>query len=261
MTNPRPMGTFCWCELGTSDATQAKAFYEQVFGWSYADEDMGEMGTYTKLKLGGDEFGGMYELKGPMFAGVPPHWMFHVSVENVDAATGRTQELGGKIVMPAMDIPEAGRMAVIEDPTGAKLALWQPGAHHGTTIAPMTTGSFGWVELQTKDAEAAKTFYTKLFGWDAKTDKGGMPYTEWLLPGGSPFAGMRQMDEGSGDAPPCWIGYVMVEDCDATFQSASKLGASAIVGPMDIENVGRFAVIADPQGAAFAFIKMFPHHC
>jgi predicted enzyme related to lactoylglutathione lyase len=256
MVNPRPIGTFCWCELGTSDVKRAKVFYEKLFGWSYADEDMGDMGTYTKVKLGDDELGGLYELKGPMFEGVPPHWMFHVAVEDVSSTAERAKEIGGSVVMPPMDIPDAGRMAMIEDPTGAKLALWQPGAHCGTTIGPMTTGSFGWVELQTRDAEAAKTFYTRLFGWDAKTDQGSTPYTEWLLPGMPPFAGMIQIDERWGDAPSAWLGYVMVEDCDATFARAKELGASPYLEPKDIENVGRFAVIADPQGAALAFIQL-----
>lgn len=256
MADPRPMGSFCWCELGTSDAQRAKDFYAQVFGWSYADEDMGEMGTYTKLKLGDDEFGGLYELKGPMFEGVPPHWSYHVSVEDVDATVARVPELGGKVVMEPMDVHEQGRMAVIEDATGAKLPLWQPRKHVGTTVPPTTTGVFGWVELQTRDAARAKAFYSALFGWEAKTDTGDMPYTEWRLPGGAPFAGMIQMDERWGPAPPNWMGYVMVDDCDATFAKASELGARPIMPPNDIENVGRFAVIMDPQGAVLAFIKL-----
>jgi len=100
------------------------------------------------------------------------------------------------------------------------------------------------------------TFYTQLFGWDAKTDKGDTPYTEWLLPGMPPFGGMMQIDERWGNVPSNWMGYVMVDDCDASFAKAVELGASQCVPPSDIENVGRFAVLSDPQGAMFAVIKL-----
>ncbi len=259
MADPRPMGTFCWCELGTSDSAAAKTFYEKLFGWTYADEDMGDMGTYTKVHLGGEELGGLYELKGP-FEGIPPHWMFHIAVEDVNATAERVPGLGGKVVMPPMDIPDAGRMAVIEDATGAKVSLFQPGGHCGTTIDPRTPGGFGWVELQTRDAARARTFFAELLGWEAKVDQGAMPYTEWHLPGGQPFGGMIEMDDRWQGAPPNWLGYVMVDDCDATFAQANELGAQAFVPPTDIENVGRFAVIADPQGAVFAFIQMSGAH-
>ncbi len=257
MPDPRPMRTFCWCELGTSDPAAAKSFYDDLFGWTYADEDMGPMGTYTKVLLGGEELGGLYELAGP-FAGLPPHWMFHVSIEDVDAAAARVPELGGQVVMPPMDIPDVGRMAIVEDPTGAKLSLFQPGGHCGTTLDPMTPGAFGWVELQTRDAARAQAFYTELLGWEAKADQGAQPYTEWNLPGGTPFGGMIQMDERWHGAPSNWLGYVMVEDCDATFAKAKELGSQPYMPPTDIEKVGRFAVVADPQGAVFSFIQMFP---
>jgi predicted enzyme related to lactoylglutathione lyase len=258
MTDPRPLRTFCWCELATADAAGAKAFYAALFGWSFADEDMGAMGTYTRILLDGGDLGGLFELTGPMFAGVPPHWMFHVSTPDVDASAATAVDLGGRVVLPPLDVPGAGRMAVIEDPTGAKLALWQAREHLGTTLDPMTPNAFGWVELQTRDVASARAFYRALFGWEAKASAGSMPYTEWQLPGGPPFAGMIQIDERWGDAPSNWLGYVMVDDCDATFAEACQLGATPYVPPQDIEKVGRFAVIADPQGAVFAFIQMLP---
>ena len=261
MADPRPMGTFCWCELGTSDPGAAKEFYGSLFGWTWADEEVPGMGTYTRLQHAGGELGGLYELAGP-FAGIPPHWMFHVSVEDVDATFERVPALGGTVRMPPTDIPDVGRMAVIQDATGATLSLFQPGGHQGTTIDPMATGSFCWVELQTNDAARAREFYAELFGWESKTDAGAMPYTEWSLPGGTPFGGMIQMDDRWHGAPPAWMGYVHVEDCDATLAAAKELGATPFVPPTDIENVGRFAVVADPQGAVFAFLKLaIPTDC
>jgi predicted enzyme related to lactoylglutathione lyase len=258
MSRHRPTGTFCWCELGTTDAHGAKDFYGELFGWSFEDQDMGHLGIYTKVRLGDDELGGMYELSGPMFEGVPPHWMFHVSTRDIDVTIERVPELGGRILMPTIDVPRAGRMAVIEDPTGARFSLCQPGARCGTTTDPASSGAFGWFELQTRDPDAARGFYGALFGWHAMTDPGTPPYTEFYLGGERPFAGMIPMDDRWGGAPPNWMGYVMVDDCDRTFAKAASLGAHPIVPPTDIEKVGRFAVVADPQGAVFAFIAMAP---
>lgn len=259
MTEPRPLGTFCWSELGTTDAAGAKAFYGSLFGWTYDDRHMGEMGTYHLVKNRADDLGGMWQMSGPQFENVPPHWMFYVSVEDVDATVARVPGLGGKVVAPPMDIPETGRIAVLEDPTGAKISVYQAKGHAGATGSPMTTGCFGWAELNTRDTEAAKAFYTELFGWQAKDSSGDMAYTEWTLPGVAQFGGMMEMNAGWGDAPPCWLGYVMVDDCDATFAKATELGAQPIVPPMSIAHVGRFSVVADPQGAVFAFIELLPH--
>ncbi|MEZ5967082.1 MAG: VOC family protein [Planctomycetota bacterium] len=259
MTESRPLGTFCWSELGTTDVAGARSFYSALFGWSYEDRPMGDSFTYHLVKNGSDELGGVYHLAGPMFEGVPPHWMFYVSVADVDATVARVPALGGKVVMPPMDIPDTGRMAMLEDPTGAKISVYQAKGRGGATGSPMTPGNFGWAELNTRDTSAAKKFYTTLFGWEAKESTGPMAYTEWTLPGCKQFGGMLEMNEGWGDAPPCWLGYVMVDDCDATFAKAASLGATPIVPPMDIDNVGRFSVIADPQGAVFAFIKLLPH--
>jgi|SRR5690606_26112935 len=259
MADSQTLRTFCWSELGTADARAAKDFYGRVFGWTFADEDMGELGTYTKIRLGEHEIGGLYELSGPMFEGVPPHWTYYVSTEDVDATASRAAELGAEIDMPPMDVHDAGRMAAITDPTGAKLALFQPRGHRGTTADPFAPGAFGWVELQTRDPARAKAFYTDLFGWHAKDDPSGH-YTEWHLPGAQPFGGLIAMDERWGDAPPAWLGYVMVEDCDATFARVTDAGGRGLVGPHDIEHVGRFAVVADPQGAVLAFIRLAADH-
>lgn len=262
MATPRPTGTFCWNELATRDPAAALAFYSALFGWRSTERDMGEAGIYAILSLGGADLGGMYQLAGPRFEGVPSHWLYYVSVSNADASVRRATELGGKVVMPAMDIPDVGRIAMLEDPVGAKFGVSQAGGHPGDTTDPMTSGAFGWVELQTRDCAAAKTFYSGLFGWEAKGDDAGpMAYTEWSLPNGKQFGGMIEMNEHFGDAPPNWMGYVMVDDTDAIVAQATALGARSVVPPTDIENVGRFAVQMDPQGACFAVMKLFPHHC
>ncbi len=258
MTQATPTtGAFCWAELGTTDAKKAKAFYTKLFGWRTDDKDMGEMGTYTLLKLGEHDVGGLYELSGPMFQGVPSHWMHYVSVADVDAVAGKVGKLGGKVVSPPMDIPDVGRMAVLEDAEGAKFSLFKYGLHQGATVDPMAPGAFCWRELHTREPKKAEAFYTKLLGWKAKHGTGPMEYTEWNIAGPQqPFGGMLRLDPAWGDAPPFWLGYVTVNDADATTKKAQSLGGTVLCPPMDIPGVGRFAVINDPTGASFAVIKL-----
>jgi predicted enzyme related to lactoylglutathione lyase len=253
-----PPGTFCWFECGSTNVAQAKKFYTGLFGWSAVEvpmpSDMG--GTYTMLQIGEDVVGGMYPLAGAQFEGVPSHWTTYVAVQDTDAIAERTAALGGKILAPPMDVPDVGRMAVLQDPTGAAFAIFQAGGHPGIAQLGPVPGTFGWSELATRDTAAAKTFYTELFGWTAKTDDNPeMPYTEFQVEGKS-IGGMMAMTPQHGDAPPHWLPYVMVKDCRATAKKVESLGGHLFVPPMDIPNVGTFSVFQDPTGAVLAVIQL-----
>ena len=172
-----------------------------------------------------------------------------VAVEDVDETLKRAVALGAKSMGEPMDSPNVGRIAVIQDPTGATIAIARFDPHPGTSLE----GPFGWSELHTRDTARAKAFYTELFNWKAKPDPKN-PYTEFQV-GGRSIAGMMAMTAAQGGAPPHWLPYVMVDDCDRTLRKATSLGAKTYVQPMDIENVGRFAVFADPAGAVLAIIS------
>ena len=118
-------GTFCWTELMTRDVAAAKKFYADLIGWKMKDQDMAG-GTYTMLTPagGGQLVGGMMEMGGPQWEGIPPHWMPYITVENVDDRAKRCVELGGQIKHPPTDIPNVGRFCVIADPTGAVISLF-----------------------------------------------------------------------------------------------------------------------------------------
>ena len=117
-------GTFCWNELMTKDAGAAKTFYAALFGWKMSDMDMGPGGTYTVLKRGDKDVGGLMQIR-PDMGPLPSHWLAYVDVPNVDAATKKAGELGARVHVPGMDIPGMGRFGVFEDPTGATLAVFQ----------------------------------------------------------------------------------------------------------------------------------------
>jgi predicted enzyme related to lactoylglutathione lyase len=249
-------GLFCWHELGTRDAAGAKKFYGELLGWNMSDQPMGDMGTYTLLRLGETDVGGLYEMAGPMFENVPPHWLGYVRVTSADDTANRCEKLGGAIVMAPMDVPDVGRVAVLKEPTGAHFAIFQPGSHRGDSFEPNAVGGFCWDELITRDTEAAGNFFTSLFGWSTNVQEmGGQQYTMFMQ-GDVPACGMMQMPEEFGDAPSHFLSYITVDDCDAKLKQAEGLGAKPCGGPMDVEGVGRFAVITDPTGATVSIIKL-----
>lgn len=124
------MATFIWNELMTTDADGAKRFFGELLGWQAVDVPVqcpeGPPMTYTLFKEEGRDVGGMMKMDGPMFQGVPPHWMGYIGVPDVDAAAAKVVELGGKICVPPTDIPDIGRFCVITDPAGATVALMTP---------------------------------------------------------------------------------------------------------------------------------------
>jgi len=154
-----------------------------------------------------------------------------------------------------MDVMELGRMTVCTDPTGAFFGLWQPGQHKGAQIVN-EPGSFGWNELDTRDMDAAKSFYTKVFTWTAKTDgEGADAYTEWQLDGRSIAGGMVMGSQFPADVPPNWLTYFVVADSDVTVAKVKALGGTVMMPGMDTDQ-GRIAVVTDPHGAVFATIQM-----
>ena len=246
-------GTFCWFELGTTDQANAKNFYSSVFGWTVADMPMGPNEYYTMFKLSGGDAAAGYTMRAEERATVPPHWNLYVAVASADDTARRAAELGGKVIDPPFDVMTFGRMAVIQDPTGAVFMVWQENKHSGARILN-EPGALCWTELSTRDTKAAEKFYTQLFGWTAKTSGTGTPmeYTEFSNQG-KPGIGMMQMPaQVPAGVPSYWMPYFQVIDCDASTGKATELGGQVTVPPMDIPNTGRFSVISDPQGARLA---------
>jgi predicted enzyme related to lactoylglutathione lyase len=122
---PPTPGTFCWNELMTSDAEASKKFLTTLFGWTTETMELGPDTTYTMFKKGEQYVAGMMPMVGEQWKGVPPHWMGYVAVEDVDAMAKRVTDLGGTVCVPPTDVPNVGRFAVINDPSGATFSLWK----------------------------------------------------------------------------------------------------------------------------------------
>ncbi|HTW97543.1 MAG TPA: VOC family protein [Acidimicrobiales bacterium] len=244
-------GTPCWVDLASRDVEAAAGFYAGLFGWEI--QELGpDAGGYRMASKNGKLAAGL----GPvMNEGQPAAWSTYICVADADAAVASASQAGAQVAMQPMDVFEAGRMAVLTDPTGAFVSLWQPRTHIGAGLAN-EPGAFSWNELDTRDTAAAEAFYSAVFGWTPhKLDMGGMAYTEWQLDG-RPIGGMTAMPPQVPPAVPSfWLVYFAVEDCDAAVDTVKAGGGSVAMGPMDLP-VGRLAVVADAEGAPFAVIKL-----
>lgn len=247
-------GTFCWADLGTPDAAAAKRFYTGLFGWAFEDRPSGPDTTYTMFTLEGRSIAALYQ-QDSQPQGAPPHWLSYICVESAENMARRATGLGGTVLVEAFEVLDVGRMAVIQDPSAAVVALWEPKRHLGAGVVG-EPGSMCWNELATSDAAAAGRFFSDLLGWTRNQRQiGSTSYTVFER-GDASVGGMIQIGPDWGPVPPHWLVYFAVGDCDASADRARELGATVKVPPSDIPGVGRFSMLADPQGAVFAILRL-----
>jgi predicted enzyme related to lactoylglutathione lyase len=243
-------GTISWTDLATSDQARAKDFYTGMFGWEYDDRPAGEGVIYSMAQLRGRTVAAISpQREDERSQGIPPHWNVYVTVEDVDATAGQVAEAGGQVLAEPFDVFDAGRMAVIADPAGAVLSLWQPGTSIGAELVN-APGAMTWADCATSDPEAAEAFYTALFGWRFDKMSEDPPY--WVIWNGERTqGGLTQPPPG---VPSNWYPYFGAIGVEETMQIADAFGGTPFVGPVDVPN-GRFALIQDPQGAPFAILE------
>ena len=238
-------GTFSWAELATSDAGAAKDFYTGLLGWDYDDSPMGDGTVYSMAKRDGRYVAALFA------SDQPPHWNCYVTVDSVDAVTARAGELGAHVVAEPFDVMYVGRMAVIADPTGAPVCLWEARTHIGASLVN-TPGAMTWNDLVTPDPDAAAAFFEALLGWTTEEIPGSGGY-RIIRNGERTNGGMMRLDpERMGaDTPPHWMPYFGHEDVDRAVEQVPARGGQLFSGPHRMPQ-GSIAVFADPQGAVFA---------
>src|SRR5690606_5065095 len=212
-------------------------FYEGLFGWTHVDQPTPMGPPYTQFFKDGQLVCGL----SPMMPGVPEEvgafWTSYVLVEDADATAAAAEAAGGTISMPPMDVMDQGRMAMLADPTGAAVGLWQPAAHQGADVfnAP---GSMTWNELQTRDIGAALPFYETVFGWE--WDDG--PNAGYYVANIAAKEGDDKSNAGAMTTPPgvpdeapnVWMVYFAVEDCDTSMAAAEGLGGEVFLPAMEM---------------------------
>ncbi|HEY0951938.1 VOC family protein [Nocardioides sp.] len=245
-------GTPSYVELTTPDQESAKRFYGGLFGWELADIPMGEAGYYVTVSVGGDAVAG---ISGPMpgMDGHEAYWGVYLAVDDVDAATARVAGAGGSVEAGPFDVMDLGRMSVVKDPTGAFVSLWQAGASIGTERAN-EPGTPIWNEVITPDVPAATRFYSEVLGvtWEDQPMGEGPAYTCLVVDGRQVGGAMRPQMDG---VPAHWNVYFNVASVDDTIARATELGGTVVAPAFDVPGVGRMAVLADPQGAAFNLMQ------
>jgi predicted enzyme related to lactoylglutathione lyase len=273
-------GVPCWVDTGHPDPDAAVAFYGGLFGWEFEDVMPPGAGVkYFMARIRGLDAAavGSAPEAGPPGA----RWSMYVWVDSADETAAKVREAGGSVVVEPMDVMDSGRMAVFTDPEGAAFGVWQAQEMKGAQIVN-EHGSVNFNDLNTRDPEAAKAFYGKVFGWQTIGLPGG--FQMWTMPGygdhleeSNPdlrkqmaeydapkgfedvVASIVPLGDDRPDTPPQWGVTFAVDDADAIAQKATELGGTVIVPPFDAPWV-RATVVADPQGATFTASKFAPEN-
>ncbi len=208
---------------------------------------MPDGGGYTMLLQDGKAVAAA----GVSQSGGPASWSTYIATADADATAAKITAAGGSVIIDVMDIFDAGRMAFALDPQGVLFGIWQSGTHKGAQLVNEPF-AYTWAELNTTDADAAQSFYSAVFGWESEALEGGEGFDYAMQKVDGRVVGGIMAMEGM---PPAWGVYFAVEDTDATIAKAEELGGSTLRPAADTD-FGRLAMLADPDGAVFAVIKL-----
>jgi predicted enzyme related to lactoylglutathione lyase len=246
------LGDFIWYELLTTDVDAAQRFYGDVMGWTVSDSGQPGM-DYRILDAGDGQAGGMMQITEQM-RGARPVWLGYVAVPDVDAAVADWCAAGGSVQMPAMDIPNVGRMAMLADPDGVPLYVMRGGVDAASTAFRVAdAGHVRWNELAVGNAEAALAFYGTRLGWKSpgKMPMGPMGDYHFLAANGVNIGAVMS---GRPEHPPGWMYYIGVHDIDAAVKTLKAGGGQLLDGPHPIPGGEFSAHASDPQGARFGLV-------
>lgn len=250
-----PPGVPCWVDTLQSDAARALAFYGELFGWEFGPPGVmpgDPPDDYFVARLDGGEVAAV----GTQLAGVPPAWNTYVPVASVDEASAAAVSAGGQVIGAPTDAAPAGRFAVVADPSGAPLCLWEPHERSGAQRVN-EPGAWAMSVLRTDQPQRCAEFYLALFGWHSEPFGNGAAL--FRLPGyvgGEPqqpvardvVAVMAASEEAPGSQ---WGVDFWVSDANRSAENAPRLGGSVLAPPSDAGGMQQ-AVLADPAGVAFS---------
>lgn len=254
-------GTPIWYELLTDDVEGATAFYGEIVGWTTTAHPSaaGDATPYTIFAMAGAGVAGVANPPGS--APMPPMWLAYFHVEDVDAKLAEVVAAGGTIRMPATDLPDVGRIALVADPQGVPFYLMKPAPPPGmegienVSFSPTLPGRCSWQELVTSDQQAALRFYASLLGWTSTEVMSMGPMGDYtFIDGGGARLG-AMMDRAGPEQPLRWTFYFTIPDVDAVPERIEALGGRIIMGPMDVPGGQRIVLALDPQGASVGFVS------
>jgi predicted enzyme related to lactoylglutathione lyase len=245
---PFAAGTPCWVDLLSSDTDKARQFYGDVLGWT-AEEAGADFGGYITFYSDGHRVAGM--MANQAENGIPDVWNTYLSTDDIDATVTAAEKAGASVIAAPMVVGELGSMAIVTDPAGATVGLWQPGAHTGFEKYN-EPGGVTWDEVHSKDFEASKRFYSEVFGWTLvpASDTDDFRYYIGEIDGESVAGLMDARKILPPEVPSMWTVYFSVADVDAACERATAGGAQVSRPPEDTP-FGRVAELTDPTGALF----------
>jgi predicted enzyme related to lactoylglutathione lyase len=246
-----PVGAPCWTDLLSSDTDRSIAFYSQLFGWT-ADPPAQEFGGYINFRKNGVLIAGLMG-RQPGWE-MPDAWSVYLTTDDARKTVDVARANGGQVQSEPMDVGPLGTMAILGDPGGATIGLWQPGEHRGFGLVA-EDGAPSWFELQTRDYNAAVDFYREVFRWNAATmsDTPEFRYTTLKI-GEDMYAGIMDSSQfHPAGLPAYWSVYFGADDVDATISKLVELGGQ-VRRPAEDTPYGRLAVAVDPTGAEFKLV-------
>jgi uncharacterized protein len=256
----QPQGDFIWYELMTPDPEGAKAFYDAVVGWNIS-EAAPEYNGYRMIGRSDGKFaGGVLPLNEEMQQhGARPTWLGYVHVQDVDQKVAVIEAAGGKTLMPATDIPNVGRIAMVADPQGAPFYVMKPippaddPEGKSDVFSETAQQRVGWNELSTSDPVAARRFYGDQFGWDSNDymDMGEMGEYRFLDHHGQRIGALCGTMPGQ---QPKWRYYIRVPSISSAKQTVEDKGGAVAMGPHQVPTGDWILIGSDPQGAEFALV-------
>jgi len=257
-TGERLPGKIVWHDLLTNDPAASKRFYGELFGWEFESvgsfAGMGSDSAYTLIRHNGRLIGGMIDTVALNNRTDISQWVVVMSVEDVDAAAQSFADNGGSVLTPPRDLQRRGRIAVVQDPAGALLALLQTKDGDPVDRQP-EPGDFLWNELWTIDVDGASKFYSDVAGfeaadWDTDGNEESPANYRVLKRDDKPRAGV--LSNPFADLDPVWVSYLRVASPAAITAKVEALGGRVLIEARPRALGGEVAFIAGPSEAGIA---------
>lgn len=255
MTNtasPPVPGTHRWVSLMVHDLAASRRFYGGLFGWEF-DEGPTQLGAYVRALRDGHPVAGL----GEIATGVRrvTAWLPYIATNDADATAALIRECGGTVAVGPLDVDQVGRLGIAADVGGAAFGIWEGGPRRSARYQG-TEGAVSWNELFALDTSGVGKFYERVFGYDVGPEPARPAGSDFLTLriGSRPVAGIRgAAGQLPHDRGPHWLTYFSVLDVDETLDKVVALGGRRLSDP-ETSPFGRWARVADPEGAPFAVI-------
>jgi uncharacterized protein len=244
-----PLGAPCWTDLWTSDVAGARSFYNELFGWEALEPAQEFGGYFMWTRHGVPVAGGMGDMGD---AKADDAWKVFLQSPEIEKTVAIALERGAAVRVGPTPVGDLGLQAVLQDPTGATVGVWQPGTFEGFAVTS-EAGTPSWFELQTSEYARAVDFYMSAFSWETAqiSDTDEFRYTVLLDPGfQGELAGVMDASRLPGGRSSSWSVYWHVDDAAATASEVVRLGGAIVDAPVETP-YGTLATVTDPFGARF----------